>query len=226
MQPTCIYPGCPDLAVIYSQFCNHHLQQLAASRGHMTITASTIPLIFVMGVTNTGKSTIMETMRGYEYAGVGLVEVGKMMRAKYPPDYFKGQGAPQHTQTEAWKMMTDGIAAHADAGRKVVLIDGQPRNWEQMEWALAMPNPKTFLHLWAPPQTRLERAHKRDATDLEKLKLTLARLQDDVIKLYDIISFLHLRGERVEAIDTTSRQYAPFPVLKSIVNHFTGHQVL
>lgn len=192
----------------------------------MTITAATLPLIFVMGVTNTGKSTVMETLRGYEHAGVGLIEVGKMMRAKYPPDYFKGQGAPQHTQKEAWGMMTDGIDKHAANGRSVALIDGQPRNWEQMLWALELPNPRSFIHLWAPPEIRLERAHRRDGTDAEKLKLTLNRLHDDALKLYDIIAYLHLKGERVETIDTTSPHFAPFPVMKAIVNHLTGKRIL
>ncbi len=205
---------------------DHRIFRRTTQDPSMSSTPESLPLIFVMGVTNTGKSTIMETMRGYEHAGVGLIEVGKMMRAKYPPEYFKGSGAPQHTQAEAWGMMNDGIKAHVDAGRKVALIDGQPRNWEQMQWALSMPNPKSFIHLWAPPQTRLERAHKRDSTDVAKLKLTLDRLHDDVLKLYDIIAFLHLRGERVETIDTTSTHYAPFPAMKSIINHLVGERVL
>lgn len=183
-----------------------------------------IPLIFVMGATNVGKTSFMDCARGY--AAIGLVEVGKLMRAKYPPDYFKGQGAPAHTQTEAWQMMTDGIAAHA-AGTdphgpsvSAVLIDGQPRNVEQTQWALKMPNPKVFLHLWCPPDVREERARKRDAADPAKLELSLKRLVDDPRTLFDCLTMIRLHTNEPDHVDTDftydTTTYTPYGALRAV----------
>lgn len=66
----------------------------------------TMSLIFVIGATNAGKSTLISAAKE---VGCGTVEVGKMMRAKYPPEYFQGQAAPTKTQGEAMQMMMDGI---------------------------------------------------------------------------------------------------------------------
>lgn len=55
-----------------------------------------------------------------------------MLRAKYGEDYFKGQAAPEHTQEEAFAMYEAGVAAAATQGKRVVLVDGQPRDTEQV----------------------------------------------------------------------------------------------
>ena len=194
-----------------------------------------IPLIFVMGATNVGKTTFMDLCRGYPRQ-VGLVEVGKLMRAKYPPEHFKGSGAPAHTQVEAWQMMTDGIAAHA-AGTDphvpsvgVVVIDGQPRNVEQTQWALAMPNPKVFLHLWCPPDVRQDRAQKRDAADPAKLELSMRRMIDDPRVLYDCLTMIDLYVLGDDNEDATSftydtRTYVPYGVLNVCLEWLTNGKV-
>ncbi len=188
------------------------------------MSSSTIPLIFVMGATNVGKSTFMELASGYPQV-LGLVEVGKLMRAKYPPEHFKGSGAPAHTQIEAWQMLTTGIETHAKAGMKAVIIDGQPRNTEQTQWALDMPNPKLFLHLWAPPEVRLERAQKRDAADLPKLELSLKRLIDDPRVLFDCLTMIDLHCHHTHTPDTLvtydTREYTPYRALKDSLSYIT-----
>lgn len=187
----------------------------------------TIPLIFVMGATNVGKTTFMDLCRDYDV--FGLVEVGKMFRAKYPPDYFKGQAAPAHTQTEAWSMFLEGVKNAAEQGKQVAVIDGQPRNVEQTEWAFKMPNPKVFLHLWAPPDIREERARKRDAADAAKLDLSLKRLIDDPRVLFDCLTMIHLHvlsdQNRDVCFAYDTRTYVPYSALTACLEWLTGGEV-
>lgn len=168
---------------------------------------NTIPLLFVMGATNVGKSTYLDSIR--HYPGVGLVEVGKMFRAKYPPEHFQGQAAPAHTQKEAWSMFLEGVAQCVSKDCKVAVIDGQPRNPEQTKWALAMPNPMRFVHLWAPPDVREARARNRDKDDPSKLELSLKRLIDDPRVLFDCLSMIHATHSAVATRDTTKADYVP-----------------
>lgn len=136
-------------------------------------------LTFVIGPTNAGKGTLLALAGKLPH--VGLVEVGKMMRAKYldpasphyDPDHFKGQGAPKHTAVEAWQMMLDGIAAAEAAKKDVVLIDGQPRDVEQARrcaFELELYE-KRFIALHASHEIRLRRAIRRDGGDLTTMIL-------------------------------------------------------
>lgn len=193
-----------------------------------------IPLIFVMGATNVGKSTLMnaaslcgtgeirpnfqtDTGELIDQGILGTVEVGKMMRAKYPPAYFKGQGAPAHTQKEAWGMMMSGIQEAVAAGKRAVVIDGQPRNPEQTDWAIGMPNPKLFLHLWCDPAERERRARLRDAEFPDKLELSLKRLVDDPRTLFDCFAHLALTRQHVITIRTTDVTYQPASLLQGLL---------
>lgn len=100
-----------------------------------------VPLLYVLGMTNAGKSSFLNSMKSTFGERVALVEVGKQMRAKYldpssphyDPDYFKGQAAPEHTQAEAWNMHLDGVRAGALSGAELILVDGQPRDPEQVD---------------------------------------------------------------------------------------------
>jgi adenylate kinase family enzyme len=157
-------------------------------------------LVFVMGATNAGKSTFMTKM-GSDYPHVvGLVEVGKLMRAKYPPDHFKGQAAPAHTAMEAWSMMTVAIEQHINNGKRLIFVDGQPRDMLQAAGVLDKYYDDTehwssvkFLHLWAHKDRRIERAKKRDAGDEAKLQLSLQRMDNDPPQLYEVLSLVQSR---------------------------------
>ncbi len=197
-------------------------------------TPDTLPLIFVIGATNAGKSTLLDTVRSY--AGVGMIEVGKMFRAKYPPEHFKGHANPAHTQVEAWQMFLDSRKAWAEKGARVAFVDGQPRDLEQCKMALALPNPKRFIHLWAPISVREERARKRDhdpvvpEAENEKLKLSLARVTGDLPKLYDVVQHIksahyHIRDPIMFDIDTTSDSYTSFFAANTVVRQLIGEDL-
>jgi len=159
-----------------------------------------IPLVFVIGPTNVGKTTLMDMLS--KFPGIGTVEVGKRMRAKYPPSYFKGSAAPAHTETETMAMCTDTIEEHQAAGKKICFIDGQPRSLKQLDFFAALPNPKLFWLQWASEGVRTERALKRDAADEAKLQLSMDRMRGDCVTLFDIVTMLIHRGEQVAVRNT------------------------
>ena len=171
-------------------------------------------LVFVIGPTNAGKSTLIEAAK--LRPGYACVEVGKAMRAKYPPEYFKGQGAPKHTAVEAWNIMLDGVHAAESAGKAWCLIDGQPRDIQQCLDALALPFDKKFLHLWAPKETLIDRVHRRDVADPERLKLSLARVDSDAAPLYEVTSMLQAAGASIVFFDTSRVSYSLVPVFTAI----------
>jgi hypothetical protein len=176
------------------------------------------PLVaYVIGCTNTGKSSLMEA--SYQYAPeVRCIEIGKYMRAKYPPSHFKGQGNPKHTADEAWAVYTEQLQkAFEDPKCRLVLADGQPRDQEQMEAVMAAKGfTKVFLHLWASRSVREARARKRDGEDKEKLALSLARLDNDVLPVFDIVTQLSIAGYDVRHVNT-QYEYSPGGLIKSLI---------
>jgi hypothetical protein len=144
-------------------------------------------IYFIMGPTNVGKSTFMDYAKAQP--GCATVEVGRMLRAKYPPEFFAGQAAPKHTQAEAWQMMLDGIAAAEAQGAARVFVDGQPRDMQQAERCVRFDN-SCFRLLWVPGTLREARAKNRDADDPAKLELSLHRLQTDLLTGYDVVMYV------------------------------------
>lgn len=174
-------------------------------------------LIFVIGATNAGKSTLIEAAK---HLGHGTVEVGKAMRAKHPPEYFNGQAAPEHTEIEAWNCLLEGLGAaqlahtvkHAlFSGERpgYCFIDGQPRSLKQFHKVRRdFPHYQTtFLHLWAPNVEREIRARNRDKYDAAKLALSLARLNGDIPVLYDMLFLIAQEALPIQHVNTNAPKY-------------------
>jgi hypothetical protein len=162
----------------------------------------------------------MDAAKTLPYAGT--VEVGRMLRAKYPPEYFKGQAAPAHTAAEAWQLCIDGIEENIRLGKKAILIDGQPRDEEQAEKVMGLPYMHVFIGLHASIEVRRKRAIARDRGGLSdeivnalvmgqpvdsslippKLQLSLDRLQNDYRNGYEVLRVLTSRGRRVSWVNT------------------------
>lgn len=179
-------------------------------------------LIFVLGATNAGKTTLVAAAGKQPLCG--LVEVGKLFRAKYPPEYFQGSAAPAHTRQEAIQLMTEGIQKSIDAGNRFTFVDGQPRDLSQVEAVFRLYPEGTYRkHFWnvyAPPAVREARARKRDEHNPKALELSLARLAGDIPPLYEAISQVTTAlGEtfdglkRFMTIDTGRPSYDPEFVL-------------
>lgn len=187
-------------------------------------------LKFVIGSTGSGKSTFLQAAQIKLGDAVGLVEVGKLLRAKYGPDYFKGQAAPDHTEAEAWKMCVDTIEEHRKAGKQLILVDGQPRSMKQcrkvMEIFFCPPSAlvsrgslfkhKGVVHIFAPTEVREERLRKRDAGNEAALNLSMARLKGDIHALFEVYSTLSANCIPIRTFDTSDPKYSPHQVLEEL----------
>lgn len=149
-------------------------------------------LVWTIGPSGAGKSTFLKVAAKYPSTEFlpGVVSVGALMRAKYPPEHFQGKGNPAHTANEAWELFLSETARLAAERHNLIFVDGQPRDMTQLALALALPHPMLFLHLWAGRAIREERIRHRDGSDAARLALDLARLDNDRSDLYDIVSAL------------------------------------
>lgn len=148
-------------------------------------------LFFVVGATSVGKSTFLQTIKDVGGNQVHLVEVGKQMRAKYPPEHFQGQCNPAHTAAEALQMCLEGIEAGEKAGAKIILVDGQPRDVKQAQDILASKvagnRTKGVIHLMCHREERERRARVREKDNPGALQLALDRLDRDVLQLHEVM---------------------------------------
>ncbi len=182
-----------------------------------------INLFPVMGPTNAGKSTFLHYMERHDPDRVGLVEVGRILRAKYSASYFEGEAAPKKTAAEAWHIMQTEILRLIEQGRTHIFIDGQPRDIEQTHdmvkhYCQNTDYDCTFVNLYAPEYVRRMRAEARDGHDPAKLKLSLARMTGDLPRLYEVISLLMNAGQEVLTFDTSLPSYD----LKDLAEEFVG----
>lgn len=180
-------------------------------------------LAFILGATGSGKSTFIDTLaRNYTH-DIHPIQVGKTLRAKYGEAYFKGQAAPEHTQEEAWQLVLDGVCYGVDMNIPHIVVDGQPRDVEQMErlesiWPMLEPKRKVvFIHLFAPYTIRQQRVEQRDKDNEARINLARARLLGDYEPLYYIVSKLCNMGMDVRHFDTSMILYSPLTCFKSVV---------
>lgn len=174
-------------------------------------------ILHLMGPTCAGKSTLINDLLVRAPDLVGAVEVGKMLRAKYldpksphyQPDFFKGQAAPLHTQGEAWQMYLDGVKALAAQGKRIILVDGQPRDIQQARDICGLwkaPHRASFLMIHAAQEVRNERAAATRSGDA--LSLAIQRMEGDYKNCYVVLAELGLRNEVVRWFDTSEDRNA------------------
>jgi len=159
-------------------------------------------LLHLLGCTGAGKTTILDAL-GTETA-VGTVAVGRMFRAKYPPEYFQGQAAPKHTQDEALQMYQEGVQAEIAAGKSLVLIDGQPRDFSQVAAITSMWPTHAVRYLLVHATQEVREARLRESRSGSNLELALNRLEGDYKGLHEVTTELLLAGKKIEVVDTGS----------------------
>lgn len=176
--------------------------------------------IFVIGATNAGKTTLMDTVKAQAHPEHATIEIGRRMRAKYPPEHFQGQSNPKHTAEEAWAWFVEEATAHQKMGKRFVWVDGQPRDLPQADaihfggWD----NGGCYLHLYCREEVRRRRAQERD-TDPEKLALSLARMRGDLPALYEILCHLSTNQKTVLSVNTERNDAA------SIIHNTIAHLI-
>lgn len=146
-------------------------------------------LYYCLGTTCAGKTWLMERAQQRYPEIFGLVEVGKIFRQRYSPDYFKGSAAPEHTEREAVAIFQEEMAKQAS--KPVVLVSGQPRRVSQIKPTIQT-YPGTALLIYAEEEELRRRAGERGSqADIE---LSMARINNDRIQLYDVLFHL-IEGE-------------------------------
>lgn len=182
-------------------------------------------VIFIMGPTNTGKTYFINKVKEYTH-NIYPVMIGKILRAKYPPDYFEGQAAPAKTDNEAWNIMVEEIKK-AHNQDMIPLVDGQPRNQQQLNWVFEKLSEELFntkcslnycgaIHLWAPRDKRIKRAQERD-TDTKALELSMKRMDGDVFTLYDL--WLQIERSQIKTTVLTSSDFNEAAKFISIIDN-------
>lgn len=166
----------------------------------------------IMGCSCSGKSTFIEEVKNVINSSspafkMGTVEVGKMLRAKYPPSHFQGQAAPAHTQEEAWALCLESIKELLEKNVKVIFVDGQPRSIDQIFRMAKLPEQLDvcvrYVSLYTDPLTRMQRGIYRDSLNRHAMYLTMQRFHNDPPAQYEIIMNLLAAGTVVRVVDTT-----------------------
>lgn len=153
-------------------------------------------IIFVWGTTCVGKSTFMAQAQEIMGSRVGLVEVGKEMRRRYPPERFRGLGAMEDTEDEVFEIYTAQLRKAFGANCDFILVDGQPRLPSQIDRVLSFfpAVTKKVWWLFAEEETVNRRLNHRFKEDEEGFKLAQQRVTNDKVQLYPIAwELLHRR---------------------------------
>lgn len=147
-------------------------------------------VVFCIGTTCSGKSTLIENFTRRSN-NIGSVEVGKEMRRRYSPSAFKGLAALDETEDEVWEIYQQQFDDNLKGGKKIILIDGQPRMSSQVMICLnhAKLHECSSFFMWihcSVAETR-RRALDRFSDNDEALELAMMRLTNDRTQLFDVI---------------------------------------
>lgn len=162
-------------------------------------------IAFIMGPTCAGKSSFIDYATKNFPDIFGAVEVGKILREKYSPEYFKGQNNPRHTADEAWGLCESLVEAHINDGTPVILVDGQPRDIPQVDLVMKSwgNTHREFIIVDAPLHERERRARtSRIGPDLETL--AIPRLTRDMQSYYSVLVRMMEYDVRPLVVDTHS----------------------
>ena len=146
-------------------------------------------LVCVMGVTNTGKSTLLDRMKTSEKSlRFGFIEVGKELRRRHPPEYFNGFAAMKETEEEVWDIFDKQYNEAKEAGADYIICDGQPRMDVQLEVMKRKYAPLIFILLTTEDSTLKKRAGERDLNNSSATKLSMDRLRNDFSQMYYVLA--------------------------------------
>ena len=199
-----------------------------------------------MGITCSGKSEFLKRFDGHP--NIAVVSVGKEFRRRYPPERFRGLAAMVDTEVEAWEIFTEQYkAAFENVNTRVILIDGQPRAWFQIDKMFRvigyfdlvnfMQTELKFLLLHAPEEVIRSRIEKRFALGeplerqtctgdgfedraaiLANRALASDRFINDSVQLYNVITELMFRGLDIEVVYESTMHTAEAQVLAAAKN--------
>ena len=147
-------------------------------------------ILSVIGVTCSGKSTFIDYCVKEFGDIVFPVQIGKILRAKYPPEYFEGLGAMAKTSAEVSQLLRRAITEFAQSDKVVMLLDGVPREASQVPLLQQLATDSGILgiyclHLQCSDDILRQRAEaSRSGASLD---LALARITNDKIMYEKVV---------------------------------------
>lgn len=175
-------------------------------------------LLCIMGPTNVGKTYMLNYAKN-TYDSCHIISVGKILRKKYHPSVFKGKQAPSNMTEEAKKLMVDGIIEGINRNKKLILVDGQPREMPQIEaifdnFINGKYSNQLYVHfviLHCDDEVRMQRLMKRDK-DPSLLELSKKRFKNDVKEIEKLLDEIKNRDceDLIVTLDTTENQEQNF----------------
>lgn len=172
-----------------------------------------INLFAVIGITCSGKSTLLDRLKGRRH--LGFVEVGKEMRRRYEIKQFEGKSAKQETEDEVWEIIKQQTSkARNNIDTQHILIDGQPRFKGQAERLYQEQGPYRLVLVFAPRSELMARARKRAETN-EQLNFYHNRIAMDYQYLYEaIVEYYRILEAPIISIDSTETDWVEKAIRK------------
>lgn len=161
-------------------------------------------IVFVLGPTGSGKTTFIDYATELS-EHVGSVRVGKILNERYKPEHFKGKGNPTHTSDEARDLCKSLVAQHIANNKRIILVDGQPRDIKQVYWSQQFwrDTPRIYTLFTANIETRKQRLIEKYG-DSELLRTQkFPRLERDMQDNYEVLTRLLALGIMPTICDTT-----------------------
>lgn len=160
-------------------------------------------VISILGITNTGKDTLAERMQQLYPEEIGLIQVGKEFRKRYPPEHFKGLGAMKSTEPEAWSIF-DSLYKDL-TNKQLIIVVSQPRMISQLhEFQKRCPNAHYYLLTCSEEEQRKRMLARFNNQKEGWLALAQERLINDRIQHYDLlVEMISMRLDIEEVYDTT-----------------------
>lgn len=144
---------------------------------------------FILGTTCSGKDYMIEYAIDKYPNKFGAVQVGKEFRKRYPPEHFKGSGAPDHTEQEALQIYKEQFDKNLD--KEYILVSGQPRRPSQVipciEYCYQTGYVPSVVWLYTPDIVINNRIVERFKDNFEEKKLAQQRTINDKVQFYDTI---------------------------------------
>ncbi len=156
-------------------------------------------LVCLSGITCSGKDTIAEMLAEMDQ-GIGLIQIGKEMRKRHPPEFFQGLGAMSSTEDEVKEIFKEQYEAHSD--KHTIICAGFPRVAYQYEFITQFED-RAFIYIYSDEYDYLDRLDVRFKDNPSGRELSEQRLKNDRIQLYDMLMVLLSNDERVTVIKNT-----------------------
>lgn len=162
------------------------------------------PLIFcIIGISGCGKSTfINETVAQYPDE-FGAIQVGKEMRKRYPPEFFKNRGAMEETEDVVFQIFEEQY--NNNKGKKIVLVDGQPRMPSQVDKLVSLFLTFRVMVLNTEHSVLQCRAESRSA-DKKEHAFHINRIMNDYQDLYSVLAAIACSPVTIPVIGFNTKQ--------------------